>query len=176
MHPREAQHVHPVLARRLDAAAEVWHGLYGDRRGDAAAPPTDTEVEALQAALGARLPLSYIYFCRRAASSLPAGGPLKLASGTTPPPILGHNRRLHAGGHPAALIAFWEGDDGDYCFDTTGGSGAGEPPVVYVDHWSGDSVSPAGQHFLEWITGVLRGEINRRRVQLNGWDSRLAGA
>ncbi|HYE21463.1 MAG TPA: SMI1/KNR4 family protein [Tepidisphaeraceae bacterium] len=159
--------LHPVLARQLDAAVEVWHGLYADearRAGTAVPRPTDSDVELAEAELGMRLPRSYVYFCRLVVSALPMAGHLKVPAGGALS-IAEHNRMLRANGHPVALVAFWEGDDGDFCFDTSGAAAAAPadqslgPPVVYVDHWADDGVTPVGRHFLDWVTGTLLGEI-----------------
>ena len=78
----------------------------------------------------------------------------------------------------SALVSFRDTDDGDFCFDTSVGTGRREYPVVYVDHWSNGptpAADPFARSFLDWLTQTLEHDINTRRAALDHWARRLKG-
>ena len=146
---------------------------------DPAPPPADEHVEEAEAALGRRLPPSYVAFMRRAGEVLLPDWDLYWVGG---PELERRNllianeleREHDESPLPKFLIAFCDDGNGDqYCFDTrakrhaTGGEGLDaaddtpndDPetyPVVLWDRDQGqaqlvDGLYVVADHFLDWL-------------------------
>jgi SUKH superfamily protein len=144
---------------------EALRERYPEFTGDYTPPwglPQRTDFDGLTERYGVQFPPSYLEYCTKYASRLPADNGFMWASAkpgeaayASLQATIEHAREW---GVASSLVPFWEDEGNFYCFDTTKSPEDREFPVVFWDHDQHGLIPPLGfPCFVDWLASCLEG-------------------